>query len=253
MRFVVVVLIWLASSIAHAQIVNVQGALAKVPEGVSGNIELKLEWREGNSPVIDTSGTGTILYRDGKVIGLALVRGGYAKSQDVELSKNTFEHLRTRISIDCRWKWEVFAQHEYDKFRRLQLRALAGTGPAFQIVDNKDVGLLAGIAYVFGYERLDRRMDALDAGDTYFEHRVSAYLTGRETLASNVNLIETIYVQPRIDEPSDARFLGEVSLQTKLSPRIALTNGFTIAYDRSPPDGIERLDTDLKVGVVLKF
>ena len=37
---------------ADAQIVNVQGQLAKPPErdGVTGQIELKIDWREGNRP-----------------------------------------------------------------------------------------------------------------------------------------------------------------------------------------------------------
>ena len=47
------------------------------------------------------------------------------------------------------------------------------------------------------------------------------------------------------------RVLGELALQTKLSARIALTNGFTVAYDESPPDGIRTYDTELKVGVVV--
>ena len=52
---------------AHAQIVNVQGQLAKPPDkdGITGQAELKLDWREGNNPIFDIGGAGSVLVRRG--------------------------------------------------------------------------------------------------------------------------------------------------------------------------------------------
>src|SRR5262245_57932896 len=129
---------------ADAQIVNVQGRLAKPPEhdGATGQIELKLEWREGNSPFFDVGGTGSLLYRRGRLLGLAMVRGEYGNARGGAIARKAFEHLRVRATIDCRWRWEAFVQHEYDAFRRLSARGVAGTGPALQIVNEPSVGLL---------------------------------------------------------------------------------------------------------------
>ena len=247
------------ASLAHradAQIVNVQGQLAKPPEkdGVTGQAELKLEWREGNNEFFDVGGAGSVLYRRGRLLGLALARGEYGNAGDgVEIARKAFEHLRARVTIDCRWRWEAFAQHEYDKFRRLSVRAIAGTGPALQIVNEARVGLLAGVAYLLEYERLGTDADKTDSGRRTVVSRASTYVTGTEQIGGGVSIAQTVYVQPRLDDPGDVRVLGELSVTSKLSKRIALTDGFTIAYDRKPPVDIRRYDTQLKVGLLVTF
>jgi hypothetical protein len=241
--------------LAGAQIVNVQGQLAKPPDqnGLTGQVELKFEWRTGNNPFLDVGGTGALLLRHDRLLVLALARGEYGESNGLTLARKSFEHLRARYSLDCRWKWEAFTQHEYDAFRRLSVRAVAGTGPALQLVDTKTLALLAGVAYLVEYEQLDQRPGTIDAGRRDLTHRASTYLTGTETLGSGVAIVQTIYVQPRLDDPADVRLLGELSVTSKLSKSIALTDGITVAYDRTPPDGIKRYDTQLQVGVLMKF
>ena len=228
---------------ADAQIVNVQGQLAKPPEkdGVTGQVELKLEWREGNNEFFDIGGAGSVLYRRGRLLGLALARGEYGNAGDgVEIARKAFEHLRARVTIDCRWRWEA-------------LRAVAGTGPALQIENEARVALLAGAAYMLEYERLATDVDKTDSGRRTVTSRASTYVTGTEQIGGGVSIAQTVYVQPRLDDPDDLRVLGELSVTTKLSKRIALTDSFTIAYDRKPPDDIRRYDTQLKVGLLVAF
>lgn len=238
---------------ASAQIVNVQGQLAKPPEndGTTGQIELKADWREGNNQLIDLGATASVLVKRGRLLLLALARGGYGSSRGLTLTRRTFEHLRARVTIDCRWRWEAFTQHEYDAFRRLSIRALAGTGPALQIVQTKSIGLLAGAAYMLELERLDHREGAIDAGDRSVFHRASFYLTGTQSLGTGVSLAETIYVQPRLDDPGDIRFLGELSVTSKLSKRLALSDALVFGYDRTPPDLVRRFDMQLRISLIV--
>lgn len=242
-------------AVARAQIVNIQSALAKIPDrdGQLGTVELKLDWREGNNPVIDTSGTATFGIRRGRSITLLLVRGGYAETHGLLITEKTFEHARERIVIDCRWRWEVFAQHELDKFRRLAVRALAGTGPALAIVKSAEFDLTAGLAYMFDYEQIDTKAGAIDAGRRTIQHRASSYLTGDEKLTATTELVETVYVQPDFADADATRVYGELSLINKLTAHVALTNGFTVAFDQRPPDGVKRYDTELKVGALVTF
>jgi len=253
--WLVIAVLVLVTSTAQAQIVNVQGALAKAPDkdDVVGQVEAKVNWREGNNPLLDIGGAGTVLLRRGHVLGLALARGEYGTSRGLTLAKKSFEHVRTRIELDCRWRWEVFGQHEYDQFRRLSLRALAGTGPAFQIINAKAVAMIAGAAYLYEYEQLDTRPGTLDAGLRTTAHRASIYVTGHEDLGTEVLIVETVYAQPRLDQPGDVRLLGELSVQSKLASRVALKNSLTAAYDRTPPDGVKRYDTQLEVAVLVTF
>lgn len=254
-RWLVIAAIGLTTTTAHAQIVNVQGALANAPDhdDTTGQVEAKINWREGNNPLFDIGGAGTLLVRRGAIVGLVLARGEYGTSRGLTLTRKSFEHLRTRIHLDDRWRWELFGQHEYDQFRRLSLRALVGTGPAYQLFDTKPIAVLAGAAYLFEYDRLDRRPGVADPGRRTIEHRASLYLTGRENLSATVTIVETVYLQPRIDHPADLRILGELSVLSKLAARVALRNSFTVAYDDTPPDGIKRYDTALELAVLVTF
>lgn len=239
---------------ADAQIVNVQGQLAKAPEhdGVVGQLELKLDWRTGNNTFFDVGGAASVLVRRGRLLLLALGRGEYGDAAGgVAIARKSFEHLRARVTLDCRWRWEAFGQHEYDAFRRLSVRAVSGTGPALQIVKAPRVGALAGAAYLIEHERLDQRAGRIDAGARALTSRASIYVTGTEKVGAGASITQTVYVQPRLTDPDDVRVLGELSVAVKLSKRLALTDGFVAAYDRTPPDGIRRHDTQLTVGLIL--
>jgi len=244
-----------SESPARAQIVNVQGAIAKPPEknGVTGQVELKLNWSEGNAPLFDLAGASSVVWKHDRYLGLAQVRGEYGASHGITLTKKTFAHVRERVTLDCVWRWEMFGQHEYDEFRRLATRALVGTGPALQIINTKDLSLLAGASYMLEYEKLDNRDGTTDAGLSFVDHRLSTYITGREPLASNVALIQTAYFQPRFDAPSNFRVLAEAGVETKLSSHLALTNSFVMDYDSRPPQGVKSYDTTLKIALVISF
>ena len=252
---VAVALLVITPAIARAQIVNVQGSLAKPPEhdGVTGQLELRADWRTGNNTLVDLGGALNVLVREGRWLGLAIVRGEYGHGKDQTFKRKTFEHVRARATIDCRWRWEAFAQHELDGFRRLVVRALAGSGPALQILDEPSVSVLAGVAYMFEYERLDEREGAIDAGFRRTAHRVSTYVTAAEKIGTATTLTQTVYAQPRLDEAGDIRLLGEVAATSKVSSRVALTQAFIGAYDRRPPAGIERYDTQVRFSVVVTF
>ncbi len=252
-HLVVLVLLAVSPSVVHAQIVNVQGALAKPPEedGLTAQIEARFDWRAGNNPLVDLGGATNVLARKGRLLGLGIVRGEYGRGRDSTFKRKTFEHLRARMTIDCRWRWEGFVQHELDGFRRLAVRALAGTGPALQILDSSAASMLAGAAYMFEYERLDERDGVPDAGARDTAHRASFYLTGTEKIGATTALNQTIYMQPRLDAFGDFRALAEVSVTSKINDRVALTQAFVAAYDRRPPVGIERYDTQLRFSVLV--
>ena len=90
-----------------------------------------------------------MLHRGRCWLVLALARGEYSEGRGVKLAEKTFEHLRVL--------WEAFVQHEYDAFRRLSLRAVAGTGPALRLVERTRGSLTAGVAYLVEHCGLDPR------------------------------------------------------------------------------------------------
>lgn len=238
---------------ATAGIVNVQSILAtEAEEGLSGSITGSADWRTGNVNLLVLSAAPVARYRRGNHLGLVIVRGELGRSNDVRIISKTFEHLRYRYDLHPRLTLEAFTQHEYDRFRRLELRALAGAGPLIHLVRGDDYRLSWGLAYMLEYEKL--RDDTLpDAGATDLAHRASTYLTGSYELDERVQVVETFYAQPRITDAGDLRLLNDANLIFKITEEVGLTTTFSLSWDRKPPAGIEKLDTGLKSSITYSF
>jgi hypothetical protein len=244
-----------AAGPAAANIVNIQGSLATEPEpGWSGTLTASLDWRTGNSDLMQVGGSAALLFRHGRIIGLGLARGEYGEGAGVPFSERSFEHLRLRFGLDedRRWMWEAFAQHEYDAFRRLEVRALAGTGPALRVIDAKDVWAVIGAAYLVEYERFDEGPYA-DSDRRDVAHRASVYATASLAVDTAITASQTVYVQPRLADPADLRFFSETALTSKLRSWLAITSSFIVAIDRTPPESIDRVDTQLKTALALTW
>lgn len=251
---VVAMLLAIAASSAHAQIVNVQGALARTPKpGWSGGLELAADWQTGPVDIVKVGGGASALFHTGPWLALVLARGEYSEGEDVKLAEKTFEHARARRDFDERWLWEAFLQHEYDAFRRLAVRAVAGTGPAFRISTHPRAAVVTGLAYLAELEQRSKLDGAADSGDRAYRHRLSAYVTGSFALSEGVTANQTTYIQPRLDARGDLMLLSETTFSSKLGKHVALINSFVVTYDADPPETVVELTTSLKIGIAVSF
>jgi putative salt-induced outer membrane protein YdiY len=238
---------------AAAGIVNIQSILAtEAKEGLSGALAGSLDWRTGNVSFLFLGATPVARYRAGDHLFVAIWRAEHRTSRGDTLVSRTFEHLRYRYSLTDFLLGEVFAQHEYDAIRRLELRALVGAGPKLDLLKEEGYGLSLGVAYMLEHERIKR--DALpDAGQTSFKHRISSYVVGHYAIDERLQLVNTVYAQPKIDGPADFRLLNESQLVMRLTTKLALTVAFTAAFNSTPADTIENLDTTLINQVAYEF
>ena len=241
------------ASAANAGIVNVQSILAtEAKPGISGAIALSADWRTGNTDLLVASAAPIARYRAGRNLLVGIVRGEIGRSRGADIIFKTFEHLRYRYTLSRFIDGELFGQHEFDKFRRLKLRALVGMGPKVTLTKSKRFHAAVGVAYMLEYEQL-RDDGASDSGQSELQHRASNYITGSFEIDERVQAIETFYIQPRLTDAGDIRLLNESQLVVKLTKKVSLTTTFTLSYDRRPPDTIEKLDTALKSGLTLEF
>jgi putative salt-induced outer membrane protein YdiY len=259
MRLAIVVLLVLLSSSAQAQIVNVQNLLgAETPDGLSGALDMGADWRTGNTELLIFSGAATLRYRSDPHLVFAVARGAYGETGEGEaeelIAKNHFEHLRYRYKLSELVTPEAFVQHEFDEFRRLQLRALGGAGVRLTVLQKKELGLAFGVAYMLEYEELNDAEGAVDAGETYTNHRLSTYALVAVGINEHVTLVNTVYFQPRFDAfADDFRVLDETQLQVKLTDHFSLKVSFVLAHDSDPPDLVEGTDTSMQTAVAVRF
>lgn len=249
---VLVTMAWAMPS-ARANIVNVQTILTtEADEGLSGSITGALDWRTGNSPRLWMTLSPVARYRRGDHLFVAMVSGEFDRTQGIDFAERIFEHLRYRRTINCWLTGEVFGQHEYNEKRRLLLRALAGAGPKFQLVDTRRLHVGLGVAYMLEYEQLNDA-SMIDPGETSLGHRISSYLTGTYAIDERLLLVGTIYGQPRLTDAADVRSLLESQLVVKVSTHLSFTTSFSLFYDSEPPDTVEALDTRLQSSITYQF
>jgi len=239
---------------AAAQIVNVQALFdeATAPMGLSGGVDLSLDWRTGSTNLIATRVLASGQWRTPTHTVLAVGRGEYNFAKDELLVSRFLEHLRYRYRLSDWLSVEAFAQHELDAFRRLLARALVGAGPRFTLWSTEEASLVFGAALMGEYEQL-RRDGEVDAGTERLDPRLSSYALGRVKLAQNMSLVETLYVQPRLTRLADLRILNETLLVVTPNARFTFSLGFIITYDAEPPATVSPLDTQLRTALGVKF
>lgn len=256
---------------AQAQIVNVQSTLAALPdEGVSGSLTGSADWRTGNSSLLLIGTSAALSYRRGAhlVVGIGRLDFAQAKNPDSDryerISLKTFGHLRYRRTLSKRLLVETFQQAEYDEQRRLNLRALIGAGVRLGLVEQTQLRVGLGLAYMFEYEDLqdDWVNDDESTQDSAANHRISSYLVGSYIVDDRTQLMETLYVQPLVigSGPGDVRLLSESQLLFKLSKSLTMSTSLVLSLDSKPPVlrqdptvAVERLDTALKSSITYAF
>lgn len=238
---------------AAAQIVNTQPLLSKVGDGASGELRISLDWRTGNTRLFRSIASALFTYTDGDDTLISSSKLDFGRAGDADFVSQLFTHLRYQRVFSDLLTWEVFGQVSTAKTKRLDLRALAGTGPRFALVPGPAVSAHLGVAYMFEHELVQDDGQA-DAGVRENNHRASAYLTGRFSVAPTITLTHTTFVQPRLDAFfDDLRVLSITDIAFNVVDRLALTIGFEIAWDSDPPDAVEELDTTLLFGLAWGF
>lgn len=236
-------------------IVNTQPLLEKLGgDGISGELRTSFEWQTGNVDLLRLSAGALFLFRrcDNTVVWSSALDIG--ETNDESFLYRMFSHLRYQYRASELVTWEAFGQIAHDRFRRITLRGLLGTGPRWTLVEGESAHLAWGTAYMFEHEEYGTGEDLSDSGQSRDNHRLSTYLNARVAANERVDFSATIFYQPRFDAwADDWRLLSEIELSIQLVEQLALTVSFTVAYDSTPPDDIEKLDTATKAGVKFSF
>lgn len=244
---------------AAAQIVNVQQLAGKpLKPGWSGQVAVTGDWLFGNAQLLTGGGTGTVFFRHNEWVSLATVTGAYGIKgsngtyADDPYQEKVFEHLRLRRQFAAGLSLEAFAQHEFDRWRRLKLRAVAGAGVRFDADPASWLHLACGLAQMAQWEEL-LKPKAGDAAGLVLEHRLSSYLTAAAEMTDTASFVATVYTQPRWGDFADVRGLVDLALVVAINKATALRLNWAMGYDTQPPIGVRGYDGSGKVSFVAGF
>lgn len=275
----------LLPTIVNAQ-VSIVNALPEIPEkdttGWKGSLSASFSWRDDNSrdKELDVGGGGSLTYRERNFLVHFVSRGMYQWLNEAEEEANLMHHVRFRLSLgrlcekeeqknillkqldDIKQKlnppdydpdWleklhvETFVQHEYDKFRSLDTRALAGIGPAYIIVASKHIDVMIGTAYMFEYLAF--------SGNIPHEanNRWSNYLQIEFDPVDTLSINSTTFAQFLFNDFDDHLISSTIVANVKITEWMSLSLGGGIDYDTRPPPGIKKFGSGVRAGVSFKW
>jgi hypothetical protein len=265
-------------AIAKAQVAIVN-ALPEIQEeeelGWSTAIAASANYRDDNSKEkkLTLSLSGSSTYRSYGWLMHGIAKGAYEWIDGVDEEANTVEHLRFRFTPNkifspderarnskgasgkaCRsgnnWKnmfhLEAFAQHEYDKFRALDARTVAGTGGVFIIeTDHIDIGV--GTSYMFEY------INFYASNQEEFNHRWSNYLQLEIDPIDTISIVNTTFIQFRIDDMSDILIMTSLGLKVKATKWFGIQLSFGIDFDSQPPANVKDVGIGTGADIIVEF
>jgi hypothetical protein len=233
--------------------VNVERLRPAGEPGLRTTLDGDFALRTGNTEIIELGIAGRIdLQREASHTFL-VANTRYARRDGVRFRNMAFSHLRHTHEVRRMVSVEGFAQVERDAYTLLQLRALVGSGVRLYYFRAEDAHLAHGIAVMAEHERLDAARIGPQDEPAVTVGRLSSYLTLRTRLGEHANLVNTAYVQPRLDDPADLRLLHEAALQVQLGPRVAFQTALNLRYDSRPPESVGSLDLTVRNGIVLRL
>jgi hypothetical protein len=237
--------------VAAAQ-VNVEPLRQQVTARKFGaNINASTSAYAGNTQGLTFGSAALLGGRTERNFGYLDVSGDYSKLGGVVSVAKWFAHLRHNFQFRSDIWWEEYAQVESDRFRRVQLRELLGTGPRFALFQSQPFELFVGISYLLEHTELDSA-DSDPRGQGTFE-RVSNYVAITLKPDDHILLSTVDYVQPRVDRFSDYKVLSVSSAIFSITKRLQSRLDATARYESFTPSDVRHADLEFKSSLQVTF
>jgi putative salt-induced outer membrane protein len=211
----------------------------------------------GNSDAQSINGNVDMNRLDGKWKNELYLGGLYGRSSNV-VSADRWE---TRTQSNYAISGDLFAfgglRYEHDLFDGFQYQASATTGLGYKFIDTADTKLTGQVGA--GYRRL-RPEDIFKDANGEVTSRVLHDATGEAIATAGLDFSHTFTKTTAltnkflVEAGSDNTMLhDEIALTVKMSEKLALSVGYAITDNTSPPDTIKKLDTVATVNLVFAF
>ena len=222
---------------------------ALVRPGWAFGLDVRGGLRRGNINVLEVGGEeylgwqsdtyGFLLLGEHRFRAQTLARAGLG-FEDLPQARQVNAHMGHLRFFRRLRPWltaEAFTQVEADQLAVLRWRHLVGAGLRVRIFEREGAALYLGTAYVPELEVLDRALFlSQPSGDGPINvwHRVGQVIDARVGRGP-VQLVNTFYVQPRVDDLRDLRVLDEAALVVSVHEHVSIKLAASVRVDTRPP------------------
>lgn len=230
---------------AYSQLVNIEKERKTYKEGFQGFISLSFDVTQNTKKIIQGSNAINLQYVKKKHTFLVLNDYTIMKVQydldNIDLKNKNFQHFRYNFSIidTNKLSFETFVQRQQNKIKFLQLRALAGAGFRFNIINTPKLSLNFAVLSMYENEILT---DSIQTNTKMLKGDV--YMSISFQLNDNLYFSNVTYYQPAIadfnqysdfERFSDFRIFSDFSFSFVIFKNLEYSIGLETAFDSRPP------------------
>jgi hypothetical protein len=233
---------------ASSQVLNVESRrFHNDTNGWVGRLGFSFMLVQNKVQLISLGNNAQLQYRKNRSRFLFLSSTEYTRAGNADFVNTGYQHLRYNYKINEWLTWEALVQVQYNKVLKVDLRAIAGTGPRIKLVKQENFRSYLGLIHLIEREEI--------TGDSaiYYTQRLSSYLTFTWNISKTVEFISTTFYQPNYADFSDYRIATTNALEIDILRHLSFRTGFDLLYDTRQPAGIPNLTYTLKNGVDWKF
>jgi hypothetical protein len=221
-----------------AQVMNIESQrFLNDTDGWAGQTHLRFSAVQNVNQVIGFGNDIHVQYKKGRSRFIILNDVDFSRSNGTSFVNTGFQHLRYNYKLgdDSRWTMEAFAQGQYNKPMKMDMRLVGGIGPRIRIAKNDHLHLYFASLYIFEHET--DNTDTL----TWNDHRLSSYLTFSWTPFKNAEIVNTLYYQPSFAALSDYRVSEDFHFTIDITKHFGFGTDFGLMLDTKQPPGIPNL------------
>lgn len=223
-----------------------------VEQGFGARVLASASAYAGNTEGVIFGSSALVGLQGARHTAYSMLSGDYTRLDGTVSVAKWFAHARHNFRLEDWLWWEEYAQIESDRFRRVALRQLVGTGPRFGLLQREDVEVFYGISYMLEHSNLetaDREGEAEGLA-----HRLSNYVAVTLRLDPRVVLTSVTYAQPRFDHPrDDVNLLSVTSAELVVTKRLRSRIDLNVRYSSVTPADVRSTDVELKNALELTF
>ncbi|MBN2662819.1 MAG: DUF481 domain-containing protein [Bacteroidales bacterium] len=244
-KLIVFVFFVFLSSSVFSQLVNIEKERKSYKEGFQGFVTFSFDVAQSTSKIIQVSNLANFQFVKKKHTFLIL--NDYTimqvqKDQDnIDLINKNFQHFRYNFSIvdTNKVSFETFVQRQQNKIKFLKLRALAGAGFRFNIINNKNFVLNFAILSMYENEILS---DSINTNTKMLKGDM--YLSFSLKIIDHLYFSNVTYYQPALadfnnfasfEQFNDFRIFSDFSFSFVIFKNLEFSLAFESAYDSRPP------------------
>lgn len=217
---------------AGSQIVNIENARMRSDTiGWQGSLGAYGSLTQNTVQIFQAGLDAKLQYKTKSNSGLWLILGNMdmLRVKSLKYVSNGMLHIRYNFKVNDWLRWEAFGQYQDNAVTQIDHRILLGTGPRFKLVDRKSFRMYLASLMMFENEK-----EITKPAVIHNDIRNSSYLSFTWLPASNLELVSTSYLQPKMDQFSDNRILNQVSFKVKATPHFSMSIKWNYLHDKFP-------------------